>query len=328
MVKYTPNEDDDEEDDDEMVVQMPKEGPKQKQMTAKNNQLSCEHFEIQFSDSSTKFCCKVFHARSFSEMRRTIMDGDESFIHSLSRSIPWRASGGKSGSNFSKTRDNRFFLKQMSPREVQSFTEFAPHYIQYVTACHRNNEVTTLAKIVGVYRVEHDKHNSSARSPNCEDILVIENLFCGQPLTQVYDLKGSIRNRLAENCLGSSDHSVLLDENLVRGMIGSPLYTRVLMKDQLMKSISADTKFLSSHSVMDYSLLVGVDEGTKKLVVGIIDYVRTFTWEKRMEMIFKTTCGKKMPTVQDPEVYRGRFLESMLKYLLAVPTMWHSFTYK
>ena len=29
--------------------------------------------------------------------------------------------------------DNRFILKQMSLREVQSFNEFAPHYFKYIT---------------------------------------------------------------------------------------------------------------------------------------------------------------------------------------------------
>jgi 1-phosphatidylinositol-3-phosphate 5-kinase len=29
---------------------------------------------------------------------------------------------------------------------------------------------------------------------------------------------------------------------------------------------------------MDYSLMVGVDEARKELVVGIIDVVRTYTW--------------------------------------------------
>ena len=35
-------------------------------------------------------------------------------------------------------------------------------------------------------------------------------------------------------------------------------------------AITNDTQFLSSHLVMDYSLLVGMDENTKELVVGII----------------------------------------------------------
>ncbi len=36
--------------------------------------------------------------------------------------------------------------------------------------------------------------------------------------------------------------------------------------------------FLSNLNVMDYSLVVGVDAERKELVVGIVDYIRTFTW--------------------------------------------------
>lgn len=36
--------------------------------------------------------------------------------------------------------------------------------------------------------------------------------------------------------------------------------------------------FLSNLNVMDYSLVVGVDSEKHELVVGIVDYIRTFTW--------------------------------------------------
>jgi hypothetical protein len=36
--------------------------------------------------------------------------------------------------------------------------------------------------------------------------------------------------------------------------------------------------FLASLNVMDYSLVVGVDSERKELVVGVVDYIRTFTW--------------------------------------------------
>ena len=45
----------------------------------------------------------------------------------------WEAKGGKSNSQFRKTLDNRFVLKEMSKQEVQSFIEFAPQYVQYIT---------------------------------------------------------------------------------------------------------------------------------------------------------------------------------------------------
>lgn len=37
--------------------------------------------------------------------------------------------------------------------------------------------------------------------------------------------------------------------------------------------------FLSGLNVMDYSLVVGVDVERKELVVGVVDYIRTFTWQ-------------------------------------------------
>lgn len=36
------------------------------------------------------------------------------------------------------------------------------------------------------------------------------------------------------------------------------------------KAISRDTMFLSNHLVMDYSLLVGINDDTSQIYVGII----------------------------------------------------------
>jgi hypothetical protein len=41
-------------------------------------------------------------------------------------------------------------------------------------------------------------------------------------------------------------------------------------KTVLTQAISSDTQFLASQSVMDYSLLVGLDKERRELVVGII----------------------------------------------------------
>ena len=43
-----------------------------------------------------------------------------------------------------------------------------------------------------------------------------------------------------------------------------------------------DTLFLSIINVVDYSLLVGVNEETKELVVGIIDYFRCYDIIKKI----------------------------------------------
>lgn len=49
-------------------------------------------------------------------------------------------------------------------------------------------------------------------------------------------------------------------------------------KKLLRAAIFNDTLFLQRNDVMDYSLMVAVDEARKELVVGIIDVVRTYTW--------------------------------------------------
>ena len=56
------------------------------------------------------------------------------------------------------------------------------------------------------------------------------------------------------------------------------------------------------------------------------DYIRTFTWDKRLETMVKSTGilgGQgKLPTVVDPELYRQRFACAMHQYFLSVPDRW------
>lgn len=63
---------------------------------------------------------------------------------------------------------------------------------------------------------------------------------------------------------------VLLDENLLKMVRDNPLYIRSHSKAVLRTSIHSDSHFLSSHLIIDYSLLVGRDDTTNELVVGII----------------------------------------------------------
>ena len=56
---------------------------------------------------------------------------------------------------------------------------------------------------------------------------------------------------------------------------------------------------------MDYSLLVGVDEMRGELVLGIIDFMRQYTWDKHLETWVKASGilgGPKnaQPTVISP----------------------------
>ena len=50
----------------------------------------------------------------------------------------------------------------------------------------------------------------------------------------------------------------------------APIFIRPHSKAVLSRAIHNDTEFLSQHMVMDYSLLVGIDEFASELVIGII----------------------------------------------------------
>ncbi|XP_037095960.1 1-phosphatidylinositol 3-phosphate 5-kinase isoform X2 [Syngnathus acus] len=284
------------------------------------------HIELQFSDANAKFYCRIYYADEFHRMREEILESaEEDFVRSLSHCVNWQARGGKSGAVFYATEDDRFILKQMPRLEVQSFLDFAPHYFTYITGAVQQKRPTALAKILGVYRIGYK--NSQNNTEKKLDLLVMENLFYGRKMAQVFDLKGSLRNRNVKTDSGKeSCEVVLLDENLLKLIYDNPLYIRSHCKSVLRAAIHSDAYFLSSHLIIDYSLLVGRDDATDQLVVGIIDYIRTFTWDKRLEMVVKSTGilgGQgKLPTVVSPELYRARFCEAMDKYFLMVPDHW------
>jgi 1-phosphatidylinositol-3-phosphate 5-kinase len=63
---------------------------------------------------------------------------------------------------------------------------------------------------------------------------------------------------------------VFLDENLLELMYADPICVSTEAKALLGMTVWNDTLCLSSLNVMDYSLLVGIDEEKQQLVVGII----------------------------------------------------------
>lgn len=87
-----------------------------------------------------------------------------------------------------------------------------------------------------------------------------------------------------------------------------------------------DTAFLANLFIMDYSLLVGVDTTTNQLIIGLIDYLRKFTLDKRLEMIIKqtiTSAQGPMPTILTPDLYRERFLYQLHSYFPLLPDQWY-----
>ena len=93
----------------------------------------------QFYRSSFNFSNRKHRLFSHRFASHQILGDDEDrYVDSISRCLRWEAKGGKSGSNFYKSHDDRFILKQMSVLDLKSFQEFAPKYFGYMTDALKN----------------------------------------------------------------------------------------------------------------------------------------------------------------------------------------------
>ncbi|KAI0361121.1 hypothetical protein OH77DRAFT_1417327 [Trametes cingulata] len=285
-------------------------------------------WQISFESGGLTISCTVLYPEQFDALRRTY-DCERSMIESLARCVKFDASGGKSGSAFLKTLDDRFIAKELSRAELQAMETFAPAYFDYMSSAVVANRPTLLAKIFGCYKItfrKSHKHQSGSKSKVTQmNLLVMENLFYDRHFSKIYDLKGSTRNRHVQST--GRENEVLLDENLVQTAHLTPFYVREHSKRILRGALFNDSKFLADINVMDYSLVVGVDSVKNELVVGIVDYIRTYTWDKKLESWVKDTAflggaNKGEPTIIGPKQYRHRFLSAMERYFPLVPDRW------
>lgn len=276
------------------------------------------HLKYQFVAGSAKMLCKIFYAEQFDAVRRKCGVADR-IVESLSRCLKWDSKGGKTKSVFLKTLDDRLVLKSLSPVETQAFLRFAPAYFNIMAQALFHELPSVIAKMLGFYQIVIKNPTSGTEIK--WDVLIMENLFYDRSPTRIFDLKGSMRNRKIQST--GEQNEVLLDENMVEFIYESPLFAREHSKKLLRASVWNDTLFLARQNVMDYSLMVAVDEVRKELVVGIIDCIRTYTWDKKLESWIKDRGfaggGRNRPTVTSPKEYKSRFREAMARYVLQAP---------
>ncbi|KAK0734218.1 hypothetical protein B0T26DRAFT_746159 [Lasiosphaeria miniovina] len=271
---------------------------------------SFTHLKYQFTEGSAKMTCKIFYVEQFDALRRKCGVADR-IIESLSRCLKWDSKGGKTKSVFLKTLDDRLVMKSLSPIETSAFLEFARPYFGLMAEALFHELPSVIAKMLGFFQVIIK--NTVTNTEIKLDLLVMENLFYDRAPSRTFDLKGSMRNRRIQST--GEQNEVLLDENMVEYIYESPLFAREHSKRVLRASVWNDTLFLTRQKVMDYSLMIAVDEGRKELVVGIIDCIRTYTWDKRLESWIKDRGfaggGRNKPTVTSPKEYKSRFRAAM-----------------
>ncbi|KAL9246272.1 hypothetical protein vseg_019828 [Gypsophila vaccaria] len=297
--------------------------------TASTDHKRSPHLQISFGDDSpvsggkAKFSTTCYFAKQFDMVRQKCCPSKVDFVRSLSRCKRWTAQGGKSNVYFAKSMDERFIIKQVTKTELDSFREFAVDYFKYLNDSLDSGSPTCLAKVLGIFQVTI-KNLKGGRDTRM-DLMVMENLFFNRRISRVYDLKGSLRSRYNPDQTGAS--KVLLDMNLLETLRTNPIFLGSKAKRRLERAVWNDTSFLASVDVMDYSLLVGVDVDRKELVVGIIDFMRQYTWDKHLETWVKASGilgGPKnaSPTIISPKQYKRRFRKAMTTYFLTVPEEW------
>ncbi|KAF2721768.1 hypothetical protein K431DRAFT_284459 [Polychaeton citri CBS 116435] len=277
------------------------------------------HMKYSFNHGKVSVQCKIFYAESFDALRRKCGIADR-FVESMSRCFKFDSKGGKTKSLFLKTLDNRFIVKSLQEVELKAFTKFAPDYFQFMGDTLFRRVPSVIAKMFGLFQVMI--RNPATGMDFSYYLLVMENLFYERNPNRRFDLKGSMRNRKIEST-GQPDE-VLLDENLVETIFEKPLFVREHARKLLQASVWNDTLWLCKQNVMDYSLMAGFDDERKELIVGIIDCIRTYTWDKKLESWIKDR-GKNKPTITSPKDYRNRFRVSMMQYVLQAPNCWHQF---
>mmetsp|Transcript_4381 Transcript_4381/g.12074 ORF Transcript_4381/g.12074 Transcript_4381/m.12074 type:complete len:1827 (+) Transcript_4381:66-5546(+) len=117
----------------------------------------------------------------------------------------------------------------------------------------------------------------------------------------------------------------LLDGDFLEFTLGRPMPMTDRAKAVFQMSILNDTLFLSIINVLDYSILVGLDEEKMELVVGIIDFMRQYDILKQMERVGKSlpmVVGSEAPTIIQPPLYKARFTNAMERYFMTVPSKW------
>jgi 1-phosphatidylinositol-4-phosphate 5-kinase len=222
-----------------------------------------------------------------------------------------KLSDGKSGSFFFYSHDEKFMIKSIPNSEFEVMLKILPDYYNHIKQ-HGNN--TLLMKILACYQL------------NDQVFIVLGNLFASaEKLSTIYDLKGSTIGRANPNGFVKKDND--LKQSFPIGTL----------RDEIINQMHHDVIFLQNHSLLDYSLLVGVHEreanaeekapktnllskriessdGKQVYYIGIIDLLTEFNDRKKLEYVGKSIIhpvNSSQLSVQHPKAYGQRFIEYM-----------------
>ena len=301
----------------------------------------------------------------FHFMRHLLGCTDSSFSETLAKVRPAYPDGGKSGSRFCISSDGTYVVKTLCGKEEEFFRKFGPAYFWYAAKRRSDRLPSLLTDMFGAFSVSIDEGKSHIT------FIALRNIAQSKA-SLFFDLKGVGSNRQAsyspsEDIIaygsGSDDEGRSVGSRNGPSSVASHFCTRVLWDEDfrdrflcssivlspsdhqyLRRALRNDTIFLSTVGVVDYSLFLSmtpIDESSSyEISAGIIDYIRPYTWDKKLESVVKTVNnnivniglriatpsdkGLKLlelpssPTVIRPDLYAKRFLNNIVLVFTSV----------
>jgi len=298
------------------------------------------------------FEIKDYAPQAFREVRSLFNITTQQFLESwhVPKNEPTDLVGstGRSGSNFYKTPDKRFFFKTLIHNEVYAMLGLLKEYIQHFKKYPRS----FIMKVCGMHRIIYGGEKLW--------IIIMGNIL-PEPYVSIdekYDLKG----RTPKPGKSISERQPISKDALKDNEISRTFAFVEEDRQFFQKQLKRDIKLLKNHNIMDYSLLVGIHHVTEEDVklhkknrkrlkkqkdltfapeersafewqglvgnnpglsrpevffIGIIDCLTVYVIKKVMANTFKSVKWSKETLSTVPaDYYAKRFLSFMTKRLL------------
>ena len=281
-----------------------------------------------------------FHLKHFNKIVKSCeTDYEEISRYSLPRSLDFQENlenletrckniGGSSGAFFYYTYDKQYILKTITSDELLAFDSIIEEYTERITS-----EVPSyIARILGLFKIKVNRANEVF-------VILMENLSSMLENPLVFDMKGSSSDRRATESVyrGLEDlpkMKVYKDSDFFSTISGFDISNSEAA--EVMKAVKLDIEMLERHYIMDYSLLLLIEDvrylkrsmimqknylvsGRYVICFGIIDYLQAYNTKKKLENRYKSWKHNLRGTISaiPPKPYRKRFLQ-MVKSVFVV----------
>lgn len=251
-------------------------------------------------------------------------------------------SEGRSGSLFFFTHDNKYIIKTIPERELNSMKKLIKPYFTHLS----ENKHTFLVRIYGVFTL-----NIGISEIH---LILMENVapYDNSKILYRFDLKGSFVHRKTKDLIKNIRIKALKDLDFLdlKQKVNFPLIA--LSKSNInfsLQVIKRDLKVLTKCNLMDYSLFIAIvrddsnqseeteeddeqqplkgvftqNKNTKyTYCISIIDFLTEYTFRKKMENFYKTFTkfgkAKNAVSVVDATTYSVRFSKFMRDHVFTV----------